>query len=104
MEILTGKNERGCMEMESDSLYQLEKGITVRIIQEDMESIYSLMCTEKDSIFSMAILPYYALFVQACQEYMGEEYLPNVEAKHNPISQMTEDEWDYRVYRIPNYK
>lgn len=81
MGILAGKNERGCMEMESDSLYQLEKEITVRIIQEDMESIYSLMCTEKDPIFSMAILPYYALFVQACQEYMGEEYLPNVEAK-----------------------
>ena len=81
MGILAGKNERGCMEMESDSLYQLEKEITVRIIQEDMESIYSLMCTEKDPIFSMAILPYYALFVQACQAYMGEEYLPNVEAK-----------------------
>ena len=24
--------------------------------------------------------------------------------KYNPISQMTEDEWDYREYRIPNYK
>ena len=24
--------------------------------------------------------------------------------KYNPISHMTEDEWDYREYRIPNYK
>ena len=53
--------------MENDSLYEIEKEVTVRIIQEDMESIYSLMLTEKDPIFSMASIPYYALFVQACQ-------------------------------------
>lgn len=67
--------------MEFDSLYDLEKKTTVRIIQEDMESIYSLMCTEKDAIFSMSIIPYYALFVQACQEYMGEIYLSESEAE-----------------------
>lgn len=67
--------------MENDSLYEIEKEATVRIIQEDMESIYSLMLTEKDPIFSMAIIPYYALFVQACQEYMEIVYLPEMEAK-----------------------
>lgn len=46
-----------------------------------MESIYSLMLTEKDPIFSMASIPYYALFVQACQEYMEIVYLPEMEAK-----------------------
>lgn len=67
--------------MENDSLYEIEKEVTVRIIQEDMESIYSLMLTEKDPIFSMASIPYYELFVQACQEYMEIVYLPEMEAK-----------------------
>ena len=68
-------------EIEDDNLYELEKKATISIIQEDMESIYSLMLTEKDSIFCMAIIPYYALFVQACQEYMDDVLLPDVEAR-----------------------
>ena len=45
-------------------------------MQEDAEAIYSLMKTERDSIFAMGIIPYYVLFVQSCQEYMGENFLP----------------------------
>lgn len=54
----------------------LEKLVSVRIIQEDVETIYSLLQTERDSIFSMEVIPYYVLFVQSCQEYMGENFLP----------------------------
>ena len=53
----------------------LEKMITVRIMQEDAESIFSLMKTERDPVFAMEIIPYYALFIQSCQEYMGENFL-----------------------------
>mgnify|MGYP005760717681 CR=1 FL=1 len=38
----------------------LEKMITVRIMQEDAESIFSLMKTERDPVFAMEIIPYYA--------------------------------------------
>ena len=48
----------------------LEKMITVHIMQEDAETIFSLMKTERDPIFAMEIIPYYALFIQSCQEYM----------------------------------
>ena len=41
----------------------LEKMITVRIMQEDAETIFSLMKTERDPIFAMEIIPYYALFI-----------------------------------------
>lgn len=41
----------------------LEKMITVRIMQEDAETIFSLMKTERDPIFVMEIIPYYALFI-----------------------------------------
>lgn len=56
-------------------LSELEKLVSVLIIQEDTESIYSLLQTERDNIFSMEIIPYYVLFVQSCQEYMGEKLL-----------------------------
>ncbi|WP_455060920.1 hypothetical protein [Parvimonas micra] len=56
-------------------LSELEKLVSVLIIQEDAESIYSLLQTERDNIFSMEIIPYYVLFVQSCQEYMGEKLL-----------------------------
>lgn len=52
----------------------LEKLVSVRIIQEDAETIYSLLQTERDAIFSIEIIPYYVLFVQSCQEYMGEKF------------------------------
>lgn len=52
----------------------LEKLVTVRIIQNDAETIYSLLQTERDSIFSMGVIPYYVLFVQSCQEYMGVNF------------------------------
>lgn len=57
-------------------LAEYERMISIRIMQEDAESIYSLLQTEKDSIFSMEIIPYYALFVQSCQEYLGDKFLP----------------------------
>jgi len=62
-------------------LSDFEHLISIRIIQEDAESIYSLLQTEKDSIFAMEVIPYFALFVQACQEYMGENFLPESVAK-----------------------
>ena len=59
----------------------LEKLVTARIIQEDAETIYSLLQTERDSIFSMGVIPYYVLFVQSCQEYMGENFLSESKKK-----------------------
>lgn len=56
---------------------EIERMISIRIIQEDTEAIFSLLQNEKDPVFSMEIIPYYALFVQACQEYMGETFLPD---------------------------
>ena len=53
----------------------LEELVSVRIIQEDAETIYSLLQTERDAVFSMEVIPYYVLFVQSCQEYMGENFL-----------------------------
>ncbi len=62
-------------------LEEIERLISIRIMQEDAEAIYSLLQTERDSVFSMEIIPYYALFVQSCQEYMGENFLPDSIAK-----------------------
>lgn len=62
-------------------LTEYERLISIRIMQEDAESIYSLLQTERDSIFAMEIIPYYALFIQSCQEYMGENLLPESIAK-----------------------
>lgn len=59
-----------------EKISELERAISIRIIQEDAEAIFSLLSSERDSIFSMEIIPYYALFVQSCQEYMGENFLP----------------------------
>ena len=55
-------------------LMAYERLISTRIMQYDVESIYSLMTTERDDTFSMKIIPYFALFVQACQEYMGGNF------------------------------
>lgn len=57
-------------------LSKLERLISIRIIQEDVEAIYSLLKTETDSIFAMEVIPYYVLFVQSCQEYMEKNFLP----------------------------
>lgn len=54
---------------------EYERLISIRIMQEDAENIYSLLKTEQDSVFGMEIIPYYALFVQSCQEYIGENLL-----------------------------
>ena len=59
----------------------LEKMITVRIMQEDAESIFSLMKTERDPVFAMEIIPYYALFIQSCQEYVGEIFIEGTSAE-----------------------
>lgn len=58
-----------------DNISELERLISIRIIQEDTETISSLMSSERDSIFAMEVIPYYALFVQSCQEYMGKDFL-----------------------------
>ncbi|MCR5012701.1 MAG: hypothetical protein K6A72_10180, partial [Lachnospiraceae bacterium] len=53
----------------------LEKMVTIRLIQADAEDISTLMQNEKDPIFCMAVMPYYALFIQSCQEYLGNIYI-----------------------------
>lgn len=57
-------------------LTEYERLITIRIIQEDAESIYSLLQTERDSVFSMEIIPYFALFVNECHNYFDDSVLP----------------------------
>ena len=57
-------------------LTEYERLISIRIMQEDAESIYSLLQTERDSVFAMEIIPYYALFVNECQNYFGDSFLP----------------------------
>lgn len=59
-----------------DNISELERLISIRIMQEDTEAIFSLLSTERDSVFAMEIIPYYALFVQSCHEYMGDNFLP----------------------------
>lgn len=54
----------------------IERLISIRIIKEDAETIFSLISSERNSILQMGIIPYYALFVQSCQEYLGEKFLP----------------------------
>ena len=62
--------------MDSFDISNLEPLISIRILQEDAETIFSLLSSERNSIFTLEILPYYALFVQSCQEYMGNTFLP----------------------------
>ena len=49
----------------------LERYITYRIIQEDAETIFSILKSERNPIFNMEIIPYYALFIQSCRELNG---------------------------------
>lgn len=63
-----------------EMFHEIERIISLRLMQEDVETIYSLMNTERDPIFSMAVMPYYALFVQSCQEYMGDTYIEDAVA------------------------
>lgn len=63
-------------QQQKDNISELERLISIRIMYEDAETIFSLLSSERDSIFAMEIIPYYALFVQSCQEYMGESFLP----------------------------
>lgn len=51
----------------------VERAISIRIMQEDAEAIYSLLTTERNSIFAMGVIPYYALFVQSCKEFCPME-------------------------------
>ena len=57
-----------------DNISELERLTSIRIIQEDTETIFALLSSEQDSIFAMEIIPYYVLFVQSCQEYTGENF------------------------------
>lgn len=43
-----------------------ERLISTLIMQEDVEAIYSLLSGERNPIFSLEILPYYALFINEC--------------------------------------
>lgn len=43
-----------------DNISELERLISIRIIQEDAETIFALLSSEQDSIFAMEIIPYYA--------------------------------------------
>lgn len=40
---------------------EYERLISIRIMQEDAENIYSLLKTEQDSVFGMEIIPYYII-------------------------------------------
>ena len=51
--------------------------VSLLIVQEDIEAIYSLMSSERDPVFSLEILPYYALFVNECQNCMGINEIPD---------------------------
>lgn len=53
----------------------LEKIIEIKLIQEDAETILSIMKVVHDPIFAITIMPYYALFVHECQMYLGETYI-----------------------------
>lgn len=57
------------------TMSNLERLISIRIMQADAEAIFSLLTTERDSVFAMGIIPYYALFVQSCQEYIKDDFL-----------------------------
>ena len=72
-------------ERAEEIIKNLEKMIAIRIMQEDAETIFSLMNTERDSIFAMEIVPYYALFIQSFQEYMGETFVEEAFAKKSKI-------------------
>lgn len=54
-----------------------ERLISTLIMQEDVEAIYSLLSGERNPIFSLEILPYYALFINECQGYMGINGIPH---------------------------
>ena len=62
-------------------LAEVERLISILVMQEDAETIYSLIQTERNPIFSMEIIPYYAFFVQSCQEFIGKNSLPELIAK-----------------------
>ena len=57
-------------------IHDLERTTTIRIIQDDADTILSLLSSVHDSVFAMEIIPYYALFVQSCQECMGSNFIP----------------------------
>ena len=63
------------MSFENSVSNEIEKIIEIRIIQVDAESILSLIKTERDPIFYMGSIPYYALFVKECQNYIGEVFV-----------------------------
>lgn len=44
-------------------------------MQDDAETILSLIRSERNPIFALGIIPFYALFVQSCKEYLGNECL-----------------------------
>ena len=58
--------------MENDrELKAIEKIVTLSIIRSDANSVFSLMKSEHDPVFALLIIPYYALFVQSCQEFFN---------------------------------
>ena len=86
-----------------DNISELERLISIRIMQEDTEAIFSLLSTERDSVFAMEIIPYYALFVQSCHEYMGDNFLPDEIALNiKDISNHIKSYYDY--FGISNLK
>lgn len=66
-------------ETSENNIEKLERAISILIMLEDAETIFSLLESERDSIFVMAVMPYYALFIQSCQELLGEEHIDNSE-------------------------
>lgn len=64
-----------------DDFANIERFITIRLIQEDTESIYSLLKSERDPIFIICAIPYYALFVESCEEYIKSNVFDEDTAK-----------------------
>ena len=62
--------------MEKNESTDIEKLISIRVIQEDAETIMSLLQSERSPVFLLAVMPYYALFVKACQEFFDNDYIP----------------------------
>lgn len=53
------------------------KALTFLLIQNDCETLKTLLLTIQDPVFSMGILPYLALFCKAFQEYTNVELINN---------------------------
>ena len=57
------------------NLAEIERFVSICLMKQDCDTIFSLLQTEHDPIFAMEVVPYYALFIQSCQEFIGQNLL-----------------------------